>query len=105
VADDTFSRDDITAAFRPMTEKRRQIEAARDGWSFWQRNLPRPWPRGVAEEVAMHDSTPQDPFGVASAAAMDLAEYARNRDKLGVKDASDFLGVDPWKRPTTEGAR
>lgn len=71
---------------------------ANDG--FWVLHIPKPWPPGIAREIAQHDHGAAEPQPQpVDVAGMDMTEYVRDRDRLGVRDTGDFLGIGPSPAP------
>jgi hypothetical protein len=99
MAEPTYTRAEVLAAFERMTERERHVEAAQDHWEFWSRNLPRPLPLGVAEELGQREAGPA-PVDLND---MDMETYIKNRDRLGVKSSGDVFGTQPWSRTTQPG--
>lgn len=109
---DQAHRDALIKAQTTLADKQaaeleqREREVERD--EFWRLHLgQRPWPPSLLREVVDHDHAPEAPVDAAELAAMDLAEYAKHRDRLGVAESNGIHGAElrPWQKRTTQGGK
>ena len=62
---------------------------------FWEKHLPQL--RGVG---FMPDSNPEpEPITEPDVSDLSMEEFAANRERFGLGNTGDFIGVRQWRRP------
>ncbi len=67
-----------------------------DELGFWELHLPRPL--GYQPPPEPEPAPVREP----DVAEMSVAEYAQNRERLGIPDTGDIVGTRPWRRPVSQ---
>ena len=68
-----------------------------DEMDFWALHMPQMRPMGYRPppEPAPQPEPPQPDL----AAEMTFEEFAQSRERLGIPDRGDIVGIRPWRRP------
>ena len=69
-----------------------------DDLGFWALHLHEMTPMGYAPPPEPEPMPAPEP----DLADMSLEDYAANRERLGLPDTGDLLGIRPWRRPANQ---